>query len=488
MKKLRLAITALILCTLCLSACGEKGNEYVKAVEKDPSPENVYNLVSSSAENFKNSGAYSADLNADISFTVKGIKTSLTPQTSVIRSGDNYRISADLGGFGGKTELTFIDEVTYCLKENGDETTKYKANMAKEDFLEECPGIILSDCPFAIPSYADFGTTFTKKDFEKADVKISDSDITVTIGIADTEALQKMLGDMAKDVTGTEAGSFDGEAVIVIDKEGNITAISLTASAGEDTAAFSISAGVVFETSKVPEIKLPEGADEYKNKPLDQDDLDAYAIYKKAIEALTGDSAYSVNITRTTTIDGEGATISVYSRANGEKMYAELDSSATGKVCITYIGGVVYINNPSTESKVKYLQDLDTFKSQNGLENNGMHHFRRTDFLSSYKKYDEENGQTLIRLASAGIKELARNYFEKISGGYEFDISKANLTIIIDSEGNIVSEEYNFGARFHVGTDIIGASIVITEEIDGTDPEITVPSDESEYKYVDSNG
>ena len=62
MKKLRLAIDALILCTLCLSACGEKGNEYVKAVEKDPSPENVCNLVLSSAEKFKISGGYEFDV------------------------------------------------------------------------------------------------------------------------------------------------------------------------------------------------------------------------------------------------------------------------------------------------------------------------------------------------------------------------------------------------------------------------------------------
>ena len=76
----------------------------------------------------------------------------------------------------------------------------------------------------------------------------------------------------------------------------------------------------------------------------------------------------------------------------------------------------------------------------------------------------------------------------KISGGYEFDVSRANLTIIIDSEGTIVSEKYNFGARFHIGSDTVDASIVITEEIDKSDPEITLPSDESEYKYVDSNG
>lgn len=493
MKKLWIAITALILCVFCFSSCnGIDGNRYIKAVKKDPSPENVYNLVSSSIEKVEKSDAYRVNASVDVSITVKGIKTSFEMTFLNRKNGDGYYIESDLGKLGGKSRLTFIDETMYCYKNDTEGVAKYKTNMTKEDFEEESIKIILCSYSFE-PSSDSFSfdikdVKLEPKDFEKADVLIEEDSITVTLDILGIDSLSGLVSDMASGIADEEAALSKASVSITIDNNENIVGGSVVFSAdsesGGEKTSVSVTANATFENpGEAPAIAIPDDADNYEEHLLGEKATEAYATYKEAMKKLVDDGAYSVDIKNVLKTERSSTTAQQHVDINKDKFYSYTISN--GKVVkITLVDGVLYVYNDG--EKYKYSIDFETASNQYGVKNGGMYHFRRLDFEGAFVSVGEAEGEKIIYLTSDKVRELAESIFKSAFSGYKATVTTASLTITIDKDGNVTGETYKFDGTVTSGSSEVNVSITITETINGDDPKVSVPNYPEQYVEIDA--
>ena len=493
MKKIPLVISALLLCIFCFSSCNETdGNRYIKAVKKDPSPENVYNLVSSSAERLKNSGAYSANATVNISFTVKGIKTSYEMTFLISKNGDGYYIESDLGKMGGKARLTLIDGTMYCYKNDTEGVVKYKTNMTKEDFEEESIKIILCSYSFEPSSdslpYDINDVKSEPKDFEKADVLMEEDGITVTLDILGIDSLSGIVSGLASGIADEKADLSKASASITIDNNENIVGGSVVFSADSESdgekISVSVTANATFENpGEAPVIAVPDDADNYEEHLLGEKATEAYATYKEAMKKLVDDGAYSVDVKDIFKTESSSTTVEQHVDLNKDKFYSY--TIANGKVVkITLVDGVLYVYNDG--EKYKYSIDFESASNQYGVRNGGMYHFRRLDFEGAFVTVGEAEGEKIIHLTSDKITELAEATFKSAFSGHKTAVTKASLTIAIDKDGNVTGETYKFDGTVTSGSSEIKVSITITEAINGDDPKVLVPYYPEQYIEINA--
>lgn len=496
MKKIPLVISALLLCIFCFSSCnGLDGNRYIKAVKKDPSPENVYNLVSSSIEKVGKSDAYSVNSSVDVSFTVRGIKTSFEMTFLNRKNGDGYYIESDLGKLGGKARLTFIDETMYCFKNDTEGVVKYKTNMTREDFEEESIKIILCSYSFE-PSSDSFSYDISDikdiklepKDFEKADVLIEEDSITVTLDILDIDSLSGLVSDMASGIADEETTLSKASVSITIDNNENIVGGSVVFSAdsesGGEKTSVSVTANATFENpGEAPVIAIPDDSDNYEEHMLGEKATEAYATYKEAMKKLVDDGAYSVDIKNVLKTERSSTTAQQHVDINKDKFYSYTISN--GKVVkITLVDGVLYVYNDG--EKYKYSIDFETASYQYGVKNGGMYHFRRLDFENAFVMVGEAEGEKIIYLTSDKVRELAESTFKSAFSGHKTAVTASSLSITIDKDGNVTSETYKFDGTVTSGSSEVNVSITITETINGDDPKVLVPNYPEQYIEIDA--
>ena len=493
MKKIPLVISALLLCIFCFSSCnGLDGNRYIKAVKKDPSPENVYNLVSSSIEKIEKSDAYSVNSSVDVSFTVRGIKTSFEMTFLNSKNGDEYYIESDLGKLGGKARLTFIDETMYCFKNDTEGVVKYKTNMTREDFEEESIKIILCSYSFE-PSSDSFSFDIKDvksepKDFEKANVLMEEDGITVTLDILGIDSLSGIVSGLASGIADEKADLSKASASITIDNNENIVGGSVVFSADSESdgekISVSVTANATFENpGEAPVIAVPDDADNYEEHLLGEKATEAYATYKEAMKKLVDDGAYSVDIKNVLKTERSSTTAQQHVDINKDKFYSYTISN--GKVVkITLVDGVLYVYNDG--EKYKYSIDFETASYQYGVKNGGMYHFRRLDFENAFVTVGEAEGEKIIYLTSDKVRELAESIFKSAFSGHKTAVTVASLSITIDKDGNVTSETYKFDGTVTSGSSEVNVSITITETINGDDPKVSVPNYPEQYVEINA--
>lgn len=279
MKKLSLVLSLLlsVLCVFALPSCNNSPDaqavKYQNAVRANPTPENVYNLVSASREKAKDVKGYSFSADADISFSMGGIKTSVTMsvEEKISESGLYAKINlAELG----KAEITYVDGVLYMRGEADGETVKQKSTVSMEDVKKQFSEVL----PDGFFANGDTDSLlFTKEALEKADVDINDNDITITVTPDDLKEINDLFGEMLNSLSGGEMTLTDASISIVIDKKGTITGgkleLSGDANMSGNNVKMDVSVDFKSDITTVPVITAPADADKYEETTLDEEEI-----------------------------------------------------------------------------------------------------------------------------------------------------------------------------------------------------------------------
>lgn len=279
MKKLSLILSLLlsVLFVFALSSCNNSPDaqavKYQNAVRANPTPENVYNLVSASREKAKDVKGYSFSADADISFSMGGIKTSVTMsvEEKISESGLYAKINlAELG----KAEITYVDGVLYMRGEADGETVKQKSTVSMEDVKKQFSEVL----PDGFFANGDTDSLlFTKEALEKADVDINDNDITITVTPDDLKEINDLFGEMLNSLSGGDMTLTDASISIVIDKKGTITGGKLELSGGANMSGnnvkMDISVDFKSDITTAPVITAPADADKYEETTLDEEEI-----------------------------------------------------------------------------------------------------------------------------------------------------------------------------------------------------------------------
>ena len=276
MKRILSVIMILVLCVLALASCNDNPDaqavKYQNAVRVNPTPENVYNLVSASAEKVKDAKGYSFSADADVSFSMGGFTTSLTMgvEEKISESGLYAKINlAELGVM----EMTYVDGVFYIREEADGETVKQKATVSMEDVKKQLAEA-LPDGFFANEDTSS--PLFTKEALEEADVDINENDITITVTPDDLKEIEDLFGELLNSMSGGEITLNDASISIVIDKKGTITGGKLELSGNTYMSGSKVimSVSVDFKCDMTaPEITAPADADKYEETTLDEEEI-----------------------------------------------------------------------------------------------------------------------------------------------------------------------------------------------------------------------
>lgn len=276
MKRILSVILILVLCVLGLSSCNDSADaqavKYQNAVRANPTPENVYNLVSASTEKVKDAKGYSFSADADISFSMGGFKTSVTMsiEEKISESGLYAKINlAELG----EAEMTYVDGVLYMRGEADGETVKQKATASMEDVKKQLAEVL----PEGFFENGDTeGLQFTKETFEKAEVDINDNDITITVTPDDLKEIEDLFGELLNSLSGGETTLDDASISISIDKKGSVTGgkLELSGSTYMSGSKVIMAVSVDFKCDMTtPEITAPADADKYEETTLDEEKI-----------------------------------------------------------------------------------------------------------------------------------------------------------------------------------------------------------------------
>ena len=279
MKKLSLVLSLLlsVLFVFALSSCNNTPDaqavKYQNAVRANPTPENVYNLVSASREKAKDVKGYSFSADADISFSMGGIKTSVTMsvEEKISESGLYAKINlAELG----KAEITYVDGVLYMRGEADGETVKQKSTVSMEDVKKQFSEVL----PDGFFANGDTDSLlFTKEALEKADVDINDNDITITVTPDDLKEINDLFGEMLNSLSGGDMTLTDASISIVIDKKGTITGgkleLSGDANMSGNNVKMDVSVDFKSDITTAPVITAPADADKYEETTLDEEEI-----------------------------------------------------------------------------------------------------------------------------------------------------------------------------------------------------------------------
>lgn len=279
MKKLSLVLSLLlsVLFVFALSSCNDSPDaqavKYQNAVRANPTPENVYNLVSASREKAKDVKGYSFSADADISFSMGGIKTSVTMsvEEKISESGLYAKINlAELG----KAEITYVDGVLYMRGEADGETVKQKSTVSMEDVKKQFSEVL----PDGFFANGDTDSLlFTKEALEKADVDINDNDITITVTPDDLKEINDLFGELLNSLSGGDMTLTDASISIVIDKKGTITGgkleLSGDANMSGNNVKMDVSVDFKSDITTVPVITAPADADKYEETTLDEEEI-----------------------------------------------------------------------------------------------------------------------------------------------------------------------------------------------------------------------
>ena len=279
MKKLSLVLSLLlsVLCVFAFSSCNNSPDaqavKYQNAVRANPTPENVYNLVSASREKAKDVKGYSFSADADISFSMGGIKTSVTMsvEEKISESGLYAKINlAELG----KAEITYVDGVLYMRGEADGETVKQKSTVSMEDVKKQFSEVL----PDGFFANGDTDSLlFTKEALEKADVDINDNDITITVTPDDLKEINDLFGELLNSLSGGDMTLTDASISIVIDKKGTITGgkfeLSGDANMSGNNVKMDVSVDFKSDITTVPVITAPADADKYEETTLDEEEI-----------------------------------------------------------------------------------------------------------------------------------------------------------------------------------------------------------------------
>ncbi|MGM9645383.1 MAG: hypothetical protein ACI3XS_01660 [Eubacteriales bacterium] len=279
MKKLSLILSLLlsVLFVFALSSCNDSPDaqavKYQNAVRANPTPENVYNLVSASREKAKDVKGYSFSADADISFSMGGFKTSVTMsvEEKISESGLYAKINlAELG----KAEITYVDGVLYMRGEADGETVKQKSTVSMEDVKKQFSEVL----PDGFFANGDTDSLlFTKEALEKADVDINDNDITITVTPDDLKEINDLFGEMLNSLSGGDMTLTDASISIVIDKKGTITGgkleLSGDANMSGNNVKMDVSVDFKSDITTAPVITAPADADKYEETTLDEEEI-----------------------------------------------------------------------------------------------------------------------------------------------------------------------------------------------------------------------
>lgn len=276
MKRILSVILILVLCVLGLSSCNDSADaqavKYQNAVRANPTPENVYNLVSASTEKVKDAKGYSFSADADISFSMGGFKTSLTMsvEEKISESGLYAKINlAELGVM----EMTYVDGVLYMREEADGETVKQKATVSMEDVKKQLAELL----PDGLIENGDTESSlFTKEVLEKAVVDINDNDITITITPDDLKEIEDLFGELLNSMSDGEMTLNDASISIVIDKKGTMTGGKLEFSGNTYMSGSKVIMTVSIDFKcdmTAPEITAPADADKYEETTLDEEKI-----------------------------------------------------------------------------------------------------------------------------------------------------------------------------------------------------------------------
>ncbi len=276
MKRILSVILILVLCVIGLSSCNDSADaqavKYQNAVRANPTPENVYNLVSASTEKVKDAKGYSFSADADISFSMGGFKTSVTMsiEEKISESGLYAKINlAELG----EAEMTYVDGVLYMRGEADGETVKQKATASMEDVKKQLAEVL----PEGFFESGDTeGLQFTKETFEKAVVDINDNDITITVTPDDLKEIEDLFGELLNSMSGGETTLDDASISISIDKKGSVTGgkLELSGSTYMSGSKVIMVVSVDFKCDMTaPEITAPADADKYEETTLDEEKI-----------------------------------------------------------------------------------------------------------------------------------------------------------------------------------------------------------------------
>ncbi len=279
MKKLSLVLSLLlsVLCVFAFSSCNNSPDaqavKYQNAVRANPTPENVYNLVSASREKAKDVKGYSFSADADISFSMGGIKTSVTMsvEEKISESGLYAKINlAELG----KAEITYVDGVLYMRGEADGETVKQKSTVSMEDVKKQFSEVL----PDGFFANGDTDSLlFTKEALEKAYVDINDNDITITVTPDDLKEINDLFGELLNSLSGGDMTLTDASISIVIDKKGTITGgkleLSGDANMSGNNVKMDVSVDFKSDITTVPVITAPADADKDEETTLDEEEI-----------------------------------------------------------------------------------------------------------------------------------------------------------------------------------------------------------------------
>ena len=276
MKRILSVIMILVLCVLALASCNDNPDaqavKYQNAVRVNPTPENVYNLVSASAEKVKDAKGYSFSADADVSFSMGGFTTSLTMGVEEKISEDGLYAKINLAELG-VMEMTYVDGVFYIREEVDGETVKQKATVSMEDVKKQ----LAEALPDGFFANGDTDSPlFAKEALEEADVDINENDITITLTPDDLKEIEDLFGELLNSMSGGEITLNDASISIVIDKKGTITGGKLELSGNTYMSGSKVimSVSVDFKCDMTaPEITAPADADKYEETTLDEEEI-----------------------------------------------------------------------------------------------------------------------------------------------------------------------------------------------------------------------
>lgn len=494
MKKILLVLSTMILCIFCLASCNDKDNylKYEEAVRKNPTPANAYQLVSGSMQKLEETGKEggSIKMTADLSFSISGIKTSMEMKFDAGWTKDSLFESMDLGKFGGKTEVVYADGVMYCSKEEDGKTTRYRASMSREELKDEISDIMSSSGSYGQPSDTLSDLELKEEDFKNADINVSDENITITLNALETEVLKDLFGEILGELGEYSPDIGKATVSIVIDKDADINKLSFTMSfdseiAGKKATVIVIANMDIEKPGVIPEIKAPDDIYQYEDLSLNEEETEAFKMYKKAINDLIKDDAYSVTVKSSAKVGNDTSTATVETKLNGDKVHAIFSNeSNSNRTHLIYVDGVAYLYQTDNSKKYKFSIDAKSFKEQYGLENGGMIYLKRSDFKGAYAT-DKTRGKT-IYINSSSISDIAVDKFTDAFDGYDFSVSRASMSVMIDKSGKITGESYLFSGSVRVRNKDYKVSISIDESINSNDPEIEAPANSSEYEEIDA--
>ena len=399
----------------------------------------------------------------------------------------------DLGEFGGKIEITYVDGVMYCNKKEDRKTTKYKARMSRDDLEEE-----ISDIMSSSGSHGQSSDTLSKldknielkeEDFKNADIKVSDENITITLNSFKIEELKDLFGEIMGELSEDTPDIGEATVSIVIDKDADINKLSLTIPfdskiMGEKVTVIVTANMEIEKQGVIPEIKAPADAGKYEDLSLNEEETEAFKIYKKAINDFIKDDAYSVTVKSSAKVGTNTTTTTVEAKFNGDKLHAIFSNgSDSNRTHLIYVDGVAYLYQIGNSKKYKFSTDSVSLKEQYGLENSETVYLERSDFKNA-RVTDTSRGKT-IYIESSSILDIAKDMFTEAFDGNKFSVSEASMSMTVGKNGNITGEKYVFSGSVRIRNTDYKVLISIDASIDSNDPEIEAPANSSEYEEMD---